>query len=301
VVRQVDAAVVAEQRLARGLAQIDFASVFAAAAERAPAEPRPDANGHVGCPICRGHFGPVVDSTELMKGVTFLTANQVVGDELELVQVSSTRHRDDLDSVPPMDAIAIFDALVKTEEYLLASGDPRFPESGPKRRGWVVVSKRRRAHGHGRQSIWLRASEPLAVARERELVAKNGGGTPSLLETRNPAELLIGEFRGGLAAAVPREPRCAFETVIHCRPSATGCLSDLNGNQRWGLAQAIREITGALRLELSVRGLPERYGWQVVAAVGIEPYVRIVTPRTTVVSDAPREWVEKLREHIGVE
>lgn len=294
--REIDPVLLEEQRLARDLASVDFATVHAAAAER-PAARRAAAP----CPICRGSFGPVIDAVDLLKGQAILTAHAVVDGVLELRQLSSTRHRDDLDSVPPMDAIAIFEGIAKAEAFLLACGDPRFPETGAGRRGWVTVAKRRHARGHGFQSIRLHASEPPAVARERAFIARHGAGRPSALETRNPPELLVGEFRGGLAAAVPADARRAFETVIWFRPGATGWISELTGNQRWGLAQAVREITGALRLELAVRGLPERYRWRMVAGPRIEPYLRLVTPAGTNVTDGPRDWVGQLRTHIGVE
>jgi hypothetical protein len=296
VAREVDSAFLEEQRLARDLAALDFATVLAAAAERTPP---PDRGG--ACAICRGSFGPVLDSVDLLKGRCFLTAQSAREDMVELRQVTSTRHRDDLDTVPPMDAIAVFEAMAKAEAFLLANGDPRFPETGPKRRGWVTLEKNRRPRRHGLQTLRLRATEPPWLARERAAIARHGAGRPSALETRNPTELLLGEFRGGLAAAVPADPRRAFEIVIWFRPSTTGVLTDLTGNQRWGLAQAVREVTGALRLELSVRGLPERYAWRFVGGPGIEPYLHVVTPRGTIVHDAPTAWVERLRAHIGVE
>ncbi len=294
--REVDVALLEEQRLARDLKAIDFASVMAAAAERRPARRGPGP-----CPTCHGSFGPVVEAVELVRGQSFVTAHAVVDGELELRQFSSTIHQDDLDTVPPMDAIALFEVLSKAESFLLSSGDPRFPETAAGRRGWVTIEKLRRAHGHGYQSIRLHAQEPKCVARERVFAARHGAGRASVMETCNSAELLVGEFRGGLAAAVPGDPRRAFETLVWFRPSATGLLCDLTGNQRWGLAQALRELTGALRLELSVRGLPERYAWRLIAGPGLEPYVQIVAPRSVEVSDGPREWVERLRSHIGVE
>jgi hypothetical protein len=301
--REIDAATISEQRLARDLASIDFASVAAAAAERRPLE---RALGGP-CPVCHGAFGPVLDATELVRGQTLLTAHSFADGVLELRQISSTRHGDDLDAVPPMDAITLFENLSKAQSFLLLGGDARFPESGrapdggTTRRGWITITKKRRARGHGFQSIRLHPSEPESVARERAFVARHGAGRPSVLETRNPGELLIGEFRGGLAAAVPEGPTRAFETIVWFRPSATGLLCDLTGNQRWGLAQALREVTGALMLELSVRGLPERYAWRWIEGPGLEPFLRIVTPKTTIVRDEPKEWVEKLRAHIGVE
>jgi hypothetical protein len=294
--REIAAALIEEQRLARDLKNVDFATVQAAAAERNPARDRASP-----CSICGGSFGPVLDTLDLLRGKSLLTAHAVVDGVVELRQISSTRHRDDLDTVPPMDAIALFEAFAKAESFLLASGDSRFPQTGPDRRGWVTITKRRRARGHGFQSIRLHAAEPPSIARERAFIAKHGAGRPSLLETRNPTELLIGEFRGGLAAAVPADARRAFETVIWFRPSTTGVLSDLTGNQRWGLAQAVREVTGALRLELAVRGLPERYSWRFVGGPGLEPYLHVVTPRELEVSDGAREWVDRLRSHIGVE
>lgn len=294
--RRIDPALLAEQRLADHLATVDFATVLAAAAER----PRTAAQGGA-CRWCAGRFGPVIDTTELVRGRSFLTAHAVVDGALVLKQVSSTRHRDDFDSVPPMDAIALFEALARAEAFLAACADPAWPEIAPGRRGHVAIAKRRGARSHGTQSITLHREPPRWLLREREFVARHGAGSASFLELKNPPELLVGEFRGGLAAAVPAAPKRAFEMVIWCRPGATGALADLSGNQRWGLAQAVRELTGALRLELAVRGLPEVYGWRLVAGPGIEPHVRIVTPRTTVVRDEPSQWVERLREHIGVE
>ena len=295
--REVEKAFLEEQRLASDLKTLDFATVHAAAAERRPA-PAP---GSGPCRTCHGGFGPVLDAVELVRGQAFLTAHAAAGDVLELRQFSSTIHRDDLDTVPPMDAIALFEQLAKAESFLLASGDSRIPETGPGRRGWVTIEKRRRPRAHGFQTIRLHAREPKSVARERVFMAKHGAGRPSHLETKNPPELLVGEFRGGLAAAVPAQPQRAFDMIIWFRPGATGVLSELTGNQRWGLAQAVREITGALRLELAVRGLPERYSWRLVAGTGLEPYVRIVTPPEVEVGDGPREWVEQMRSHIGVE
>lgn len=294
--RRVEPALLAEQRLASTLAAIDFAAVWAAAAERPLSQSRGGP-----CRICSGRFGPVIDTTELFRGTCFLTAHGLRGDALVLKQVTSTKHREDLDSVPPMDAITVFEALARAESFLASSGDERFPETSPGRRGHVSIAKRHHDGGHGTQSLTLHATAPKWLLREREFVARHGAGLPSFLETRTPAELLVGEFRGGLAAAVATAPQRAFELYIWCRPGATGALSDLSGNQRWGLAQAIRELTGALRLELAVRGLPADYGWRLVAGAGIEPYVRLVTPRTLQVADGPRDWVEKLRSHIGVE
>ncbi len=286
----------AEQRLAHDLKTLDFASVLAAAAERRPGTP---ARGD--CALCRGAFCPVVDVVDLVRGQALLTAHRVDGDALELRQVTSTLHADDTDTLPPMDAISIVEQLAKAESFLLSSGDSRWPESRTGRRGWVEIGKRRRSRGHGFQTIRLLAGEPKRVQRDREFARRHGGGRPSVLETSNPPELLVGEFRGGLAAALVAEPRRAFETILYCRPSATGLLSDLSGNQRWGLAQALRELTGALKLELSVRGLPVRYAWRLHAGEGIEPYVRIAAHRSIAVGDGPREWVERLKSHIGVE
>jgi hypothetical protein len=294
--RRIDPALVAEQRLADRLQALDFATVRAAAAERTVTASRGST-----CRWCAGRFGPVIDTTELVRGRSFLAVHGLRGPDLVLKQVSSTRHRDDLDSVPPMDAIALFEALARAEAFLASSGDPAWPEVAPGRRGHVAICKRRNARTHGTQTITLHRDPPAWLVRERQFVARHGVGRASFLETRNPAELLVGEFRGGLVAAVPAAPLRAFETVIWCRPGATGSLADLSGNQRWGLAQAVREITGALRLELAVRGLPEVYGWRLVAGPGIEPYVRIVTPRSTVARDGPAEWVDRLRRHIGVE
>ncbi len=294
--RVVDSALVEEQRLAKSLQTIDFQTVWSAAAERHPGKP---AAGP--CRICNGRFGPVLDSTELIRGISFLTAHAVVDGALVLEQVSSTRHHDDLDSVPPMDAIAAFETLSRAESFLWSCGDSRFPEIAPNRRGWVTIEKQRRGRGHGIQTVTLHPREPKSLVRERAHIARHGAGLAALMETRGPTELLVGEFRGGLAAAVPMAAKRAFETVIWFRPSARGGLSDLTGNQRWGLAQAVREITGALRLELGVRGLPERYRWQLVAAPDLEPYLRITTPPDLVVHDGPSEWVERLRSHIGVE
>lgn len=298
--KAIDPAVLAEQRLASDLTTLDFATVFQTAAERTPAGGRP----HVkleSCRMCGGSIGPVIDSTELFQGVTFVTAHAVERGTLELRQISSSRHRDDLDTVPPMDAITIFERLSKVERFLLSSGDSRFPETGEGRRGHVTITKSRAGGGHGFQRLRLHAAEPPTVVRERARVARHGAGLPALLETRSPKELLVGEFRGGVAAAMPANPRRAFETIVYLRPSGTGLLCDLTGNQRWGLAQAMREITGALRLELSVRGLPVRYSWRFVAGAGLEPYLRIVAPRDVTVHDGPAEWVGRLRAHIGVE
>jgi hypothetical protein len=294
--REVQAAQIEEQRLATDLRSLDFASVLAAAAER-----RPSRAARGPCPICGGAFGPVLDAVELLRGRSLLTAHSAQAGVLELRQISSTRHGDDLDALPPMDAIAIFEALAKAESFLLANGDESFPETAPGRRGWVTIEKHRRPRRHGFQTIRLHASEPRCIESEREFAARHGAGRASALETRNPPELLLGEFRGGVAAAVPAGARRALETTIWLRPGAKGCLSELSGNQRWGLAQALREVTGALRLELAVRGLPERYSWRLVAGPGLEPRLRIVTPRDTQVSDGPREWVERLRAHIGIE
>ncbi len=294
--RRIDPALVAEQRLADRLQAVDFATVRAAAAER-PA--RIPSGGP--CRWCAGRFGPVIDTTELVRGRSFLAVHGLRGPDLVLKQVSSTRHGDDLDSVPPMDAIALFEALARAESFLASCGDPAWPEVAPGRRGHIAICKRRGANRHGTQTITLHRDPPAWLLRERAFAARHGVGRASWLETRNPPELLVGEFRGGLVAAVPAAPKRAFETVIWCRPGATGALADLSGNQRWGLAQAVRELTGALRLELSVRGLSESYGWRLVAGPGIEPHVRIVTPRATVVRDGPAEWVDRLRRHIGVE
>ena len=294
--REIAAPLVEEQRLARDLKTVDFATVLAAASERQPARERASP-----CSICGGSFGPVLDTLDLLKGRSLLTAHTASEGVLELRQISSTRHRDDLDTVPPMDAIALFEQLAKAESFLLASGDSRFPQTAAGRRGWVTIEKQRRSRGHGFQSIRLHATEPASLVRERAFIAKHGAGRPSVLETRNPTDLLIGEFRGGLAAAVPADAKRAFESVIWFRPSTTGVLCDLTGNQRWGLAQAVREVTGALRLELAVRGLPERYAWRFVGGPGVEPYLHLVTPRELLVPDGAREWVERLRSHIGVE
>lgn len=286
----------AEQRLAHDLKTLDFASVLAAATERQPGTP-----GRGDCALCGGAIGPVVDVVDLVRGKALLTAHRVEGDALELRQITSTVHGDDTDSLPPMDAISIIEQLSKAENFLLSSGDPRWPESRADRRGWVEIGKRRRTRSHGFQTIRLLASEPKRVQRDREFTRRRGGGLPSVLETSNPPELLVGEFRGGLAAHVVDEPRRAFETILYCRPSATGLLCDLSGNQRWGLAQALRELTGALKLELSVRGLPVRYTWRLHAGEGLEPYVRIAAHRSISVADGPRDWVERLKSHIGVE
>lgn len=294
--RQIPAARIAEQRLAHDLKALDFATVLAAATERSPGAPKRGP-----CSICRGAFGPVLDVVELVRGQSLLTAQRVAGDTLELRQITSTIHRDATDSVPPMDAIALVEALAKAESFLLSSGDARWPETRAGRRGWVTIESRRRVRGHPYQTIRLHANEPRSVARMREFAKRHGAGLPSLLETRNPGELLVGEFRGGLAAQVPERPRRAFETILYCRPGATGLLCDLSGNQRWGIAQALREITGALSLELAVRGLPVRYSWRVHAAEGLEPYVRIAAHRSIAVGDAPRDWVERLKDHMGVE
>src|SRR5262245_19690238 len=103
--REVDVAFLEERRLDRDLKTIDFASVWAAAAERSPVAVR-ERGGP--CPVCHGGFGPVLDAVELIRGSAFLCAHSIDGDVLELRQFSSSRHGDDLDSVPPMDAIAIF-------------------------------------------------------------------------------------------------------------------------------------------------------------------------------------------------
>lgn len=294
--RQIASALLAEQRLSGDLKTLDFAAVLAAAEERRPGKPQAGP-----CSICRGAFGPILDVAELVRGQSLLTAQRVDGDVLELRQVSSTIHGDDTDSVPPMDAIALVEALAKAESFLLSSGDARWPETRAGRRGWVTIHKHRRPRGHGFQTLRLHATEPPIVARDRAFTKLHGAGVPALLETRNPAELLVGEFRGGLAAQVPAAPRRPFETILYCRPGTTGLLCDLSGNQRWGLAQALRELTGALRLELEVRGLPVRYSWHLHAAEGLEPYVRIAAHPSIAVDDGPREWVERLRNHIGVE
>jgi hypothetical protein len=294
--RQIPAALVAEQRLARDLKALDFATVLAAASERSPGAPRRGP-----CSICRGAFGPVLDVVELVRGQSLLTAHRVRGDTLELRQITSTIHRDATDTVPPMDAIALVEALAKAESFLLSSGDARWPETRAGRRGWVTIESRHRAKGHSFQTLRLHATEPRSVARMREFTKRHGAGLPSLLETGNPAELVVGEFRGGLAAQMPQRPRRAFETILYCRPGATGLLCDLSGNQRWGIAQALREITGALNLELAVRALPVRYSWRLYAGEGLEPYVRIAAHRSIAVDDAPREWVGRLKDHMGVE
>ncbi len=294
--RRVDPALLGEQRLASSLVALDFASVHAAAAER----PRVIVRGGP-CRICSGRFGPVIDTTELFRGTCFLTAHALIDGALVLKQVTSTKHREDLDSVPPMDAITVIEALARAESFLATCGDDRFPESSPGRRGYVSIAKRHREGAHGTQMLTLHPQPPPWLLREREFVARYGAGRPSVLETKTPAELMVGEFRGGLAAAMPAAPRRAFEMFIWFRPGATGALSDLSGNQRWGVAQAIRELTGALRLELAVRGLPADYGWRLVAGADIEPYVHILTPKTLEVVDGPSEWVERLRAHIGVE
>jgi len=294
--RQIPAALVAEQRLAHDLKALDFATVLAAAGERTPGAPQRGP-----CAICRGAFGPILDVVELVRGQSLLTAHRVDGDTLELRQITSTIHRDATDSVPPMDAIALIEALAKAEGFLLSSGDPRWPETRHGRRGWVTIESHHRAKGHPFQTVRLHAQEPRRVARARAFTQRHGAGLPSVLETANPAELVVGEFRGGLAAQMPVAPRRAFETILYCRPGATGLLSDLSGNQRWGIAQALREITGALSLELAVRGLPVRYAWRLHAGEGLEPYIRIAAHRSIAVADTPRDWVERLKNHMGVE
>lgn len=294
--RKVDPALLAEQRLAENLGALDFATVLTAAVERPQAQARGGA-----CRICAGRFGPVLDVSQLVRGASFVTADGVVDDALVLRQVSSTHHGDDFDTLPPMDAITLVESLARVDAFLSACGDERWPAHADGRRGHVAIAKRRHDRRHGSQLVTFHPREPRWLLRERAFVARHGVGYASWMETRSDETLLVGEFRGGLVAAVPPVPRRAFEVVIWFRPGATGSLADLSGNQRWGLAQAVREITGALRLELAVRGLPESYGWRLVAGPGLEPHLRIVTPRETVVADGPTDWVERLRSHIGVE
>ena len=100
---------------------------------------------------------------------------------------------------------------------------------------------------------------------------------------------------------MPENPRHPFETVIYFRPSATGFLHEITGDQRWGLAQAIREVTGALRLELCLRGLPETYRWALHCGHEQDVFVRLIAECAVPLDDGPREWTEALREHMGMQ
>jgi len=279
-----DDALLEEHTLASDLRDVAFADLVEAAAAH------------------RGGFpGPVVDVAELLRGKTFLVADGFRDGLLSLRQYTSTFEEDDLDSVPPMDAVTVFERIRKAEEYLTAQADERFGERRDGRRGYLDVSKSKRAGEPGTQSLRFSSSPSPAQLEDHDYERREGGSVPGRLETETPAELALGEFRGGLTAAIPGVPSCAFDTILYLRPSARGRLCDLTGDQRWGLAQAVREVTGALRLELTVRGHGEEYDWHLHAGPEQDVYLRVTTPAAVQVEDGPAQWAAKLRESLGLE
>jgi len=284
-----------EHRMARDLRELSFDLVRDAAAARPRVIRR-----QAGCRTCLGLSGPVLDMADLLRGRTFTVASSLRDGVLELRQYSSTRHGDDLDTVPPMDAITILDRMAKAEEFLLRHAPGDHETVGTGLRGHVTIAKRRVARRHGYQRLRLHPTAPAVVQRDRAFLRRHGASRAALLELDNPAALTLGEFRGGLVAVIPERPRRAFEIVLYFRPAAQGTLHGLEGNQRWGLAQALRELTGALRLELVRRGLPEDHRWCLHGGPGADLWVGLSASRAGTPGDGPRDWCHALRSHLGL-
>ncbi len=294
--RELALAALEEHKLAEDIREVTFAQIWKTASE---VRERPRVPG---CSACLGRVGCVIDVGDLGegKGRTFTAIRGLKGDILELKQYTTTIHREDLDTIPPMDAIAVFDRISKVEDYLTTRAPSSVPESEAGRRGHLLVSKHRRQLRHGAQLLRFFPTLPPLLSRDRKLRERLSGSYPAFLETHNDPALQIGEFRGGVVAVFPRGRR-PFEIVLYFRPAMKGRLCQWGGNQRWGMAQAIREVTGALRLELCVRGQPLDYRWWIHAAPGEEAFVRIVPSALVRVSDPQERWAELFRSHVGLE
>ena len=278
-----------EHLLSRDIREVSLADIRQAAAERPQVLQR-----RGGCRSCHGLSGPILDVGDLFQGKTLLTAHACNEDFLEIHQITSTIHSEDLDSIPPMDAIYVIERLAKLEEYLLTQA----AKAG--QTGFITIAKRRRQRQHGYQRIRFHHRVPSLIQRDRQYREQHGGSLAELLELNSTPELTLGEFRGGLAAVIPAPPRRPLEIVLFFRPSAAGHLYQLSGDQRWGIAQAIREISGAMKLELCLRGQQESYRWALHAGDGPDTFVRFWADKTDPLNDGPEQWADAMREHLGL-
>ncbi len=252
------------------------------------------------CSLCNAQSGAILDQGDLLGGKT-LTVLETANDQgIELRQYTSTDHDEDMDTVPPMDAITVMERISKVEQYLLEEASDHYPPTADGLRGWVTIRKHKRVGRHGFQQVRLQSSEPPWLERERHWRQHNGGSRPARLEVAATAETTVGEFRGGVTALLdPSSPR-ALEVVLFFRPSCSGWLHQVPGDQRWGMAQAIREVTGALRLELSLRGYPEAYTWVLHAGQNEELFVRLFVSHRVSREGGHESWVRALKDHLGL-
>ena len=251
------------------------------------------------CAVCAGRVGVIVDHAALAQGDTFTVLAARGADCIEAWQFSSTDHEMPFHALLPLDAVCVLERAAKCAEWLAHHARALFQVDPAQT--WLTVSRRRGPGGHDGLRIRLWSREPTVHRRERERTATAGGSRAQHLEIAGNEDHLLGEFRGGLVASIAEPASRSLETLIWFRPSARGELFRWNGDQRWGMAQALREVSGAIALELHRRRLPIRFQWTLHGARDADAYAHLVTPASTRVSDSPQTWASLLRAHLGLE
>ncbi len=250
--------------------------VFAEGRARRPRTGPPPTPPEAPCPVCEGRLTRIVDAAPLPSGgVTFVNKNLypivypragAFASGVHLLQWTSLRHDEDLDSMDDRDVAAVFARLAALERKLLhLHGNPfSFAHGGRCRdgahHGYFLVIKNRGglvggsvAHGH--QQIVLTETLPGRLADDLRFHRETGRSVVDYLLETTPRPLRVGRFRGGVTALVPPFMRRPLHSMLVVGDSSRRSLHDLSPAEIRGLGEGTRGLLGAVK-----RLMPSRFG-----------------------------------------
>jgi hypothetical protein len=234
--------------------------------------------GAAGCVVCEGQTCPAADVAELPAGdVAWLTPNYYpvafpfedglppgrVLHGLHLVHWSTLRHDGGLIGAEPAVATAIFEQLVRAEEWLLHHADDHYPETGEGHRGHAgVIKNRGRTVGgsveHDHQQILL-SNVPFAEPPQTR-------GLRSALLADAVAERTVADLDGLATIVVPSFMRRPLHAFIVPAGEDAGWLHHLERPVREALAVATARLTLAISALMAAGG--REPAWNLVCHTG---------------------------------
>jgi galactose-1-phosphate uridylyltransferase len=274
--------------------------LFNPARARRPHDNRDAAGPPPECIVCTGRLTRVIDVADLSNGFTFVNKNLypaayphrtdgspaepgarrwdargVPSYGLHLLQWSSSRHDEDLHTMPPADRLVVFDRLAALERKLLRESAGRFPSArtwgGPAGvSGFVQVIKNFGAPvggsvAHGHQQIALTNVMPRRARDDWRFEQERGETFAASMLRENPPELLLKDY-GGAALVIPYFMRRPYDMMLVQRETRARYLHELDRASLAALAEGWRD--GILLMRGALARMGRKIAFNVVLHVG---------------------------------
>lgn len=240
------------------------------------------------CIVCTGRLTRVIDVADLSSGFTFVNKNLypavyphradgspddpgarrwgsrgIPSYGLHLLQWSSSRHDQDLHTMPLKDRLVVFERLAALERKLLCESAGRFPSArawgGPAGvSGFVQVIKNFGAPvggsvAHGHQQIALTNVMPRKARDDWRFEQTHGETFAAYVLRENPSELLLKDY-GAAALVVPYFMRRPYDMTLIQRETRARYLHELDSESLAALAEGWRDGIALMREALAGMG-----------------------------------------------